>query len=55
MTLKQALQKSGHKAHEAAIEMRVSTSTVYSAKKGIMPTNPLLKEAIERYIEKWGK
>ena len=55
MTLKQAMKKSGHKAHEAAIEMRVSVSTVYNAKKGTMPANPHLREAIERYIKRWSK
>ena len=55
MNLKQALKKSGHKAHEAAVEMKVSVSTVYKAKNGTMPTNQHLKIAIESYIKKWSK
>jgi len=55
MNLKQALKKSGHKAYEAAVEMKISVSTVYKAKNGTMPANPYLKEAIESYIKKWSK
>ena len=55
MNLKQALKKSGHKAHEAAVDMKVSVSTVYNALKGDMPKGAYLSDAIQRYIKKWSK
>ena len=49
-TLKKAMKKSGHKAHEVAVKVGVSVSTIYNTLNGVIPKSPFIRDAIEQYI-----
>ena len=52
MTLKQAMKKNNDKAHEVAVKVGVSVSTIYNTLNGVRPKSSYIRDAIEQYIKK---